>query len=74
MRDTLIRLLESTVTGIGCELVELEVGQSGHRPLVRVYIDRLDGDDHRTVSTLVGQSVAPSLKSDIELDTSQALS
>lgn len=44
MREALIRLLEPTVTGIGYELVELETGQSGHRPLVRVFIDRRDGE------------------------------
>ena len=40
MREALIRLLEPAVAGIGYELVELEVGQSGRRPLLRVYIDR----------------------------------
>jgi len=44
MREALIRLLEPVVTGAGYELVELETGQSGQRPLVRVFIDRLDGE------------------------------
>jgi ribosome maturation factor RimP len=44
MREELIRLLEPTVTGLSYELVELELGQSGHRPLVRVFIDRRDGE------------------------------
>ena len=44
MRDALLGLLEPTVTGLGYELVELELGQSGHRPLVRVFIDRHDGE------------------------------
>lgn len=44
MREALIRLLEPVVATLDYELLELEVGQSGHRPLVRVFIDRRDGE------------------------------
>lgn len=44
MRDALLGLLEPAVTGLGYELVELELAQSGHRPLVRVFIDRRDDE------------------------------
>jgi ribosome maturation factor RimP len=58
MREALIRLLEPVVESLGYELLELEVGQSGHRPLVRVFIDRRDGglvtlDDCERVSHAV---------------------
>ncbi len=43
MKDELIKLLEPVVEGSGYELVELEFAPASRRALLRVYIDRKDG-------------------------------
>lgn len=44
MKRELIRLLEPVVEGAGYELVELEFSPASRRALMRVYIDRRDGE------------------------------
>jgi ribosome maturation factor RimP len=44
MRDALLRLLEPVVERAGYELVELEFSPASRRALLRVYIDRTDGE------------------------------
>src|SRR5687768_7140364 len=43
MKDKLFGLLEPVVSGLGYELLDVEVGTSGRSALVRLYIDRTDG-------------------------------
>lgn len=47
MRQRLFALLEPVVAELGYELVELEFSPAGQRALLRVYIDRTDGDPVR---------------------------
>jgi ribosome maturation factor RimP len=44
MREALLRLLEPVVDRAGFELVELEFSPASRRALLRVYIDRRDGE------------------------------
>ena len=44
MKDKLFGLLEPVVTALGYELLEVEWSSAGRNSLVRVYIDRTDGD------------------------------
>lgn len=44
MRETLLGLLEPVVERAGYELVELEFSPASRRALLRVYIDRTDGE------------------------------
>ncbi len=60
MRDKLLTLLEPVVIGQGYELLELEFSPASQRALVRVYIDRCDGehvqvDDCERVSRAIEQ-------------------
>lgn len=43
-REALIGLLEPAVATVGYELVEIEFSPASRRALLRVYIDRTDGD------------------------------
>lgn len=45
MREELIRLLEPAVQALGYELVEIEFSPAGRRALVRLFIDRTDGEN-----------------------------
>ena len=44
MKEKLFGLLEPVVTALGYELLEVEWSSAGRNSLVRVYIDRTDGD------------------------------
>ena len=44
MKDKLFGLLEPVVAALGYELLEVEWTSAGRNSLVRVYIDRADGD------------------------------
>ncbi len=55
--ETLRALLEPVVERLGCELVALELGGSGRKPLLRLYVDRVGGvgvDHCAAVSVAVG--------------------
>ena len=60
MKAELIRLLEPAIAAAGYELVEIEFSPASGRALLRVYIDRTDGeyvtvDDCAKVSAAVSQ-------------------
>lgn len=60
MREALIKLIEPVVEAAGYELVELEFSPASRRALLRVYIDRTDGenvalDDCVRASRAIGQ-------------------
>ncbi len=62
MRNRLFGLLEPVVNGLGYELVEIEFSPAGRRALVRLYIDRTDGepvqlDDCERASRAVGEAL-----------------
>ena len=60
MREELIRLLEPAVQALGYELIEIEFSPASRRALVRLFVDRTDGehvtlDDCERVSRAVGE-------------------
>jgi len=60
MREALIKLIEPVVEAAGYELFELEFSPASRRALLRVYIDRTDGenvalDDCVRASRAIGQ-------------------
>jgi ribosome maturation factor RimP len=60
MREALIKLIEPVIVAAGYELVELEFSPASRRALLRVYIDRTDGenvtlDDCVRASRAIGQ-------------------
>lgn len=62
MKERLFGLLEPAVTGLGYELLEIELGSAGRNALVRVYIDRTDGggiglDDCERASRAIGAAL-----------------
>jgi ribosome maturation factor RimP len=59
MKNRLIDLLEPVAAGLGYELIEIEFSSVGRNSVVRVYIDRTDGDgvgldDCERVSRAIG--------------------
>ena len=58
-RTELLRLLEPMVAATGYELVEIEFSPAGHRALLRLYIDRRDGE-HVTLEDCEAVSLAVS--------------
>ncbi len=62
-------LLESTLTGLGYELVDLEIVQFGRKRLLRLFIDKPDGvtiDDCTYVSNHVSRLLAVELDYDYD--------
>jgi ribosome maturation factor RimP len=77
MKDKLFGLLEPVVSGLGYELLDVEIGTSGRSALVRVYIDRTDGgaiglDDCERTSRAIGTALeeADSVSNDYQLEVS----
>ena len=77
MNDRLFGLLEPVVSGLGYELLDVEIGTSGRSALVRVYIDRTDGgaiglDDCERTSRAIGTALeeADSVSNDYQLEVS----
>ena len=77
MKDKLFGLLEPVVSGLGYELLDVEIGTSGRSALVRVYIDRTDGgaiglDDCERTSRAIGTTleVADPVSNDYQLEVS----
>ena len=59
MKNRLFGLLEPVATGLGYELIDIELSSAGRNSVVRVYIDRTDGagvglDDCERVSRAIG--------------------
>ena len=59
MKNRLIDLLEPVAAGLGYELIEIEFSSAGRNSVVRVYIDRTDGegvglDDCERASRAIG--------------------
>ena len=62
LKDKLFGLLQPVVSGLGYELLDIEVGTAGRSSLVRVYIDRTDGkgiglDDCERASRAIGATL-----------------
>jgi ribosome maturation factor RimP len=77
MREALIKLIEPVVEAAGYELVELEFSPASRRALLRVYIDRTDGenvalDDCVRASRAIGQMLeeADPIEREYELEVS----
>jgi ribosome maturation factor RimP len=77
MKDKLFGLLEPVVSGLGYELLDVEIGTSGRSALVRVYIDRTDGgaiglDDCERTSRAIGTALeeADPVSNDYQLEVS----
>ena len=77
MREALIKLIEPVVEAAGYELVELEFSPASRRALLRVYIDRIDGenvalDDCVRASRAIGQMLeeADPIEREYELEVS----
>ncbi len=47
MRDALMRLLEPPIEALGFELIDVEFAREGRGGVLRIYIDRGAGGDHR---------------------------
>jgi len=77
VKDKLFGLLEPVVSGLGYELLDVEIGTSGRSALVRVYIDRTDGggiglDDCERTSRAIGTALEESdpVSNDYQLEVS----
>ena len=77
MKDKWFGLLEPVVSGLGYELLDVEIGTSGRSALVRVYIDRTDGgaiglDDCERTSRAIGATLEESdpVSNDYQLEVS----
>ncbi len=77
MKDKLFGLLEPVVSGLGYEVLDVEIGTSGRSMLVRVYIDRTDGgaidlDDCARTSRAIGAALeaADPVSHDYQLEVS----
>jgi len=60
MRESLLRLIEPTVEGLGYELVDLEFVPQGRESVLRVFIDRPEGiglEDCAAVSAALGAAL-----------------
>ena len=50
MRDALMRLIEPPIEALGYELIDIEFAQAGRGGVLRIYIDRPDGDALRSIT------------------------